>query len=313
MSCSHAVVLGLDFGGTKLAAGVVDLRHTQIVDAARVDTPSAAGASASVDAIIRLARALKSVTDITGIGVSFGGHVRNLNVSHSFHVSGWTGYPLGEQLRAEFGVKDVRLANDANAVALGEWHFGAGRGAHSLLYITVSTGIGGGVIADGRLIEGYHGIAGEIGHTRVESGGPRCTCGGQGCLEAFAAGPAIVRTALAALEAQPDVYSHMREYQPLTAKIVATQAEAGDLLAAGVIRGAARYLGGAIGTAVNLLDVERVVIGGGVSRAGPIWWDAVRESAHEVTMHWFHPLDIRRSELGEDEGIWGAVAQLVEG
>jgi glucokinase len=253
---------------------------------------------------------LKDADQITGIGVSFGGHVRHNKILRSLHVRGWSDFPLLEALRARFGDREVRIANDANAMAMGEWKFGAGRGANSLLYLTVSTGIGGGIILDGELVEGRSGLAGEIGHTKIVPDGPLCTCGGHGCLEAVAAGPAIVRHARALLAAQPTVSSLLRDHALLTAKTIADRAHQGDELATSILITAGQYLGSGIANALNLLDVERVVIGGGVSRSGPVWWDAVLQTIHANVLPWQEVADVRRSEFGVHEGIWGAAALL---
>ena len=195
MSAKRRLVLGLDLGGTKLAAGLVDLAATRLIDAAQTPTRRASGAAVTLVDMLDLVERLQAVDQITGVGVSFGGHVRDNQILRSLHVRGWSDFPLLEELRSRFAGCDVNIANDANAMAMGEWKFGAGRGASSLLYLTVSTGIGGGIILDGQLVEGHSGMAGEIGHTKVVPDGPLCTCGGHGCLEALAAGPAVVRHA----------------------------------------------------------------------------------------------------------------------
>jgi glucokinase len=310
LNARHTLVLGLDFGGTKLAAGVVDLMAPRLVDATQTPTRSVSSASDGLADMLDLVGRLQDVDKIVGVGVSFGGHVRDNQVLRSLHVGGWTDFPLLEVLRDRFGDREVRIANDANAMAMGEWKFGAGRGANSLLYLTVSTGIGGGIILDGQLVEGHSGMAGEIGHTKVLPDGPLCTCGGHGCLEALAAGPAVVRHAQALLADQPGVASLLRDNSHLSSKIIADCANQGDELAVSVLVTAGQYLGFGIANALNLLDVERVVIGGGVSRAGPVWWDTVLQTIYSNVLPWLGPVDVRRSEFGGHEGIWGAAALL---
>ncbi len=308
MVAQRRLALGLDFGGTKLAAGVVDLAARRMVEAVQVPTRHASSAAEGLADMLALVDRLRHLDGVTGVGVSFGGHVRGNRVLRSLHVPGWADYPLLEALQARFPACEVRIANDANTMAMGEWKFGAGQGASSLLYLTVSTGIGGGVILDGGLVEGHSGMAGEIGHTKVVPDGPLCPCGGHGCLEAVAAGPAIVRRAEALLAAQPGPASLLRAHGPLTSKIVADCAAQGDDVATAVLVEAGSYLGIGIANALTLLDVERVVIGGGVSRAGPLWWDAVLHAVQANLLPWSSPMDIRRSELGASEGIWGAAA-----
>jgi glucokinase len=307
------LVLGLDFGGTKLAAGIVDLVSARLIEAGLVGTRPKAGASGAAADMTELAKKLTDVDSIDDIGVSFGGHVRQGRILRSLHIEGWEEFRLGDHLASHFGPKEIRIANDANAVALGEWRFGAGRGANSMLYVTVSTGIGGGLILDGKLHEGAIGMAGEVGHMKVLPGGPLCTCGCYGCLEAVAAGPAIVKKALESGQTRPDIPGHLSKESDLTVKDIAGLAEQGDELAKHVLQEAGRYLGIGIANTINLLDVERVVIGGGVSRAGGVWWEAVTETARAEMMPQRTVVDIRPAELRKYGGVWGAAALFWDG
>ena len=195
MSQSARKALALDFGGTKLAAGVVSISTGELLAFGRVDTPGEKGAEAVFDAMISLAHRLDLIASIDGIGVSFGGHVHDGQILRSLQVSGWERFPLEKRLGMAFGISEIRIANDANAAALGEWRFGAGKGSESMLYVTVSTGIGGGLILGRALYPGWRGMAGEIGHMKVAPDGPRCTCGRRGCLKSVSSGPAIARRA----------------------------------------------------------------------------------------------------------------------
>ena len=303
-----AYCLGLDFGGTKLAAGIVDLDSEVLVASARGDTPVLGEAPAAFEAMMALAESLNGIERVEKIGVSFGGHVRRNLIQRSVHVGGWSAFPLVDKLREHIGQLPIQMANDANAVALGEWRFGAGIGTRSLLYVTVSTGIGGGIVVDGSVMEGASGMAGEIGHVAALPNGPQCACGKYGCVEAVASGPAIARHATTLLRENPLTQSKMRVMDELTAKNVSQHASVGDPFAIQALEQAASYLGVAIGNAVNLLDVERVIIGGGVSRSGEVWWSKLAEAAHETILVWNEQLAIKPSGLGENEGIWGAVA-----
>jgi glucokinase len=302
------LVLGLDFGGTKLAAGVVDLVSARLIDAGIVPTRTNAGASGAVADINSLASKLDGVDLIAGIGVSFGGHVHQGVIQRSLHIQGWEDFQLGEHITNHFGSIEMRIANDANVVALGEWRFGAGLGANSMIYITVSTGIGGGIILNGKLYHGSTGMVGEIGHMKVQPAGPTCACGRHGCLEAVAAGPAIVRNALEARRTHPEIRSQIPQRGELTVKDIVLLANKGDELAIQVLEQAGRDLGLGIANAINLLDPERVVIGGGVSRAGEVWWDAVTETAQTEMISQPNAVDIRLAELGQYGGVWGAAA-----
>ncbi|MBK9123650.1 MAG: ROK family protein [Chloroflexi bacterium] len=301
-------VLALDFGGTKLAAGVVNLKQSTLVHALRTDTPAEGGAESTFSAMTALARRLEQTEPIVGIGVSFGGHVLDGRILRSMHVAGWEDFPLAERLGSAFGVDVIRIANDANAVALGEWRFGAGKGCESLLYVTVSTGIGGGLVLNGDLFPGAHGMAGEIGHMQIVSNGPVCTCGRRGCLEALAAGPAIARRALELLTHPEYRSSSLCECEHLTSVDVASAADAGDPLAIAVLKEAAAHLGIGIANAINLLDVACVVVGGGVSRAGSHWWSTVQATVTAASLGKGEGVRLARSMLGINEGIWGGAA-----
>lgn len=305
------LVLCLDFGGTKLAAGIVDVQAMQILDVKQTFTRAEKGAETNYSDMIALAETLDCIDQIEAVGVTYGGYAREDKVLLSLHVPGWEDFPLKERLQAHYGVQRVHVVNDANAVALGELRFGAGRGCHSMLFVTVSTGIGGGIILNGKLHEGAEGISGEIGHVVVEPGGRLCDCGGRGCLEAMASGPAIATQTREYLDAHPEALTRLRDVPTLTAQIIAQMAEEGDPVAVAQMQKAARYLGIAIGNAVNLLDVQRVVVGGGVSRSGSVWWDEVRAMVKSIVLPWHSPVDVLPSALGTQEGIWGAAALLV--
>ncbi len=269
------------------------------------------GAEGAVAAMIDMARGLLSVEKVDHIGVCFGGPVVRNRIVRSLHIPGWQDFPIHERLRAHFGDIPIRVANDANAVALGEFKYGAGRGATAMLFLTVSTGVGGAVILNGSLWEGSHGFAGEIGHTRVVAeGGDLCTCGGHGCLETVSSGPSMVKRAWALLSNQPDMPSMLRSMSDFTARDLDQLAAGADSVAVQIVREGARYLGIAVANAINLLDLDCVVIGGGVSRSGDLWWDTLHAAVDEVRFPWLPPIDLKPSELGTNEGIWGAVALL---
>lgn len=306
MAVRRDLILSLDFGGTKLAAGIFDPAANRLLHAAQAETRAALGAETALADMLALAGQLPHISRAGQVGVSFGGHVRDNQILRSLHVAGWDGYPLAQHLRQCLGVDDVRIANDANAMALGEWRFGAGRDVSSLLFITVSTGIGGAVIVGGRLWAGAAGMAGEIGHMQLAADGPECTCGQRGCLEALAAGPAVVRRAAAlGLGLAADAAGGAGV---LTARAVAERAAVGDAAARQALVECAQYLGLGVANAVNLLDVERVVIGGGVSRAGALWWETVRATVQGRALPRGAAVAVVPSELGEYVSLWGAAA-----
>ncbi len=274
---SGPLCLALDFGGTKLAAGLVNWRTGAVLRQARCGTSNGRGAEGQIADMLALATELAlspaERSALQGVGVSFGGPVEEASgtVLHSHHVEGWDGLPLAMRLEQELGLRVV-VENDANAIALGEYRYGAGRGVRNLVYITVSTGIGGGVVLDGRLWRGSHGMAGEVGHMVVRPGGPVCTCGNRGCLEGLAAGPAIARRAREALGAGADGEHLLAlagdEPSAITAQLVFRAAACGDPASAAVVAGVAEDLGLAIAMLSSIVDPARVIIGGGVAKAG---------------------------------------------
>jgi glucokinase len=307
------LVLGLDFGGTKLAAGLVDLRHGATLSRRVLPTPVAGGATASLDAMLAMARALidGAPAPVVGVGVSFGGPVAadGRTVRLSMHVAGWENLPLADRVEGALGLP-AAVANDGDAAALAEFHFGAGRGVRHLLYLTVSTGIGGGIIIDGRLHRGERAWAGEAGHQTLKSDGPPCPCGRNGCLEALASGLSIAREARLRLRGPEGATSILAALPPdtLTAQHVAEAAAAGDVLARAVWNEAMGWLGIGIASAANLLNPGRVVLGGGLTRAGDLLFEPVR---HVVARRAMDPeLTVVPAELGDGVGILGGAALL---
>jgi glucokinase len=302
------MILGLDFGGTKLAAGVVSAAG-QLMASRRCATPAGA-APASLQAMQQLARELiAEAGPIERIGVSFGGPVAadGRTVRLSMHVAGWEHAPLAEWLESAFGVP-CALANDGDAAALAEHRFGAGRGVRHLLYLTLSTGIGGGVIIGEALHRGEHAWAGEVGHLVLQHDGPPCPCGRNGCLESLASGLSIAREARAAGAQGLHGPSMLDAHDPaaLTAALVAQAAAAGDPRADAVWSAAMRWIGIGIASAANLLNPGRVVLGGGLTRAGALLLTPVSAAARARALD--PALQIVPAALGDDVGILGAAA-----
>jgi glucokinase len=313
------LLLALDYGGTKHAAAVLRRGERTWAAQARVTCPPGADARWDQTAVLRMARELLSQARgrLVAVGVSFGGPVDAQRgvVRLSHHVPGWEDVPLAEKLAAEFGVP-VSVDNDANVAALGEWRFGAGQGAESLLYITVSTGVGGGWVLGGRIWSGADGMAGEIGHTIARPGGMLCACGKRGCVEAEACGPAIARKAVARLEVEPQAGRILRELvhgrlDAVTAELVGRAANQGDALALDALRDAASALGDGIAAAINLMNPERVALGGGVIKAGETWWTAVREAARKAVLPQAR-VEIVPAGMADDAPLWGAAALAEE-
>jgi len=223
------------------------------------------------------------------------------------NIPEWKDFPVAQKLSEHFGVP-AYLDNDANLGALGEWKFGAGRGHHHVLYLTISTGIGGGVIINDRLLHGYHGLAAELGHVIVLAGGPVCSCGFEGHLEALSAGPAIVRYVREQMEA--GVKSELRSDGELNAFDVAEAAKRGDALAKSAYARAGEYLGIGVASFLHTFDPSIVIFGGGVSQSGPLLFEPFETSmrAHVFNSHYLENLVITTAALGDDAGLLGALA-----
>jgi len=307
----------LDFGGTKHTAAVMVSGEHQWRAYRRVFSPPNPNADYDLATMRALARELLTGERPAAVGVSFGGPVDATSgtVRLSHHVPGWENVPLRQMLEAEFGAP-ASVDNDANVAALGEHRCGAGRGTGSLLYITVSTGVGGGWILNGQPWRGVEGMAGEIGHTVVDPHGPVCLCGKRGCVERLASGPYIAQRAREWLEAQPERGQLLREMaghspEAVTAQLVAQAATQGDKLAWEALEVAGWALGVAIGNAANLVNPQRFVLGGGVTKAGERFWETIRRVAHETALPEVH-FDVAPAILGDDAPLWGAVVLAEE-
>lgn len=293
-------VLALDFGGTKLSAALLELGQDapHWLARERVFSPPAGDARFDIETMIELGRKLLAGKQPFAVGVSFGGPVdyRSGVVHLSHHVPGWENTPLEALLEEAFGA-ETKVDNDANAAALGEWRFGAGRGYESLLYVTVSTGVGGGWVLNGRCWRGHEGMAGEIGHTVVDPNGPLCLCGKRGCVERLASGPYMAQ----------DFKLQSGAMDEITGQKVAELAAAGNQLAREILLRGASALGVGLGNAANLVNPHLFVLGGGVTKAGDLWWRTVRQAARQTALPEVH-FDIAPAALADDAPLWGAAA-----
>jgi glucokinase len=306
-------VLALDIGGTKLAAGVIATNGDLLAELAcpteALALPTEVLAPLFALAEQVLSQAGLSYPDLCGLGVSFGGPVdfpSGMTVT-CHHLPGWEGISLRDLVAEHTGLPVV-LDNDANAAALGETVFGAAKGCEQVLYVTVSTGIGAGLVLSGRIHRGANSMAGELGHTLVAPDGPECACGRRGCLEAVAAGPAIARAAREALAGDEPSSLRSLALDRLTAKDVAEAAPT-DPLAARILQHTGEYLGLALAAAINLVNPEIVVIGGGVSQAGDCLFIPLRDALllHTVPES-TRELRVVPAALGAQSALFGAAA-----
>lgn len=318
MSADRRLVLGLDFGGTKLAAGLVDATAGRVLAARRQPTETAS-AEQALATMLAMAHALLSeiAAPVEGVGINFGGPVdaRRGVVLRSNHVAGWDEFPLVERVGAALGLP-ARLENDANGQALAEARYGAGRGSAALVYLNIGTGIGAGVVLDGRLFTGAHGLAGELGHMTIRPGGPRCPCGRDGCLEALCAGPALARRArerLALLtSAERQAAALVRCAGSLAAvsgRQITALAGEGDPLALAIIDAVLADLALGLANIATVLDPDVIVLGGGAAAYGPRQLERLRALLRERS---FAPLAnvtrVAPAQLGANAGILGGAA-----
>lgn len=302
-----AVVLALDVGGTKLAAAVVD-DTGRILGRGRVPSPTGTDPEALYEALLACAAAaLRGAdvqpADLDGIGVAAAGPmVWPSGEVSPLNMPAWRGFALRKRLAEEFGVDRVLIHNDAIGLTVGEHWKGAGSGTSNLLGVTVSTGVGGGLILDGRLYHGYSGNSGHVGHVVVEPDGPSCACGGRGCLEAIASGPNTVRHALDdGWRPGPGVVAD--------GVALAAAAAAGDAVALRNVARAGRAVGTAIASCANLLDLEVAAIVGGFSQSGPPFWEPLRQAfAAHAGFPFAAACRVVQGQLGEAAGLLGAAA-----
>jgi glucokinase len=311
MTAARAPVLALDIGGTKLAAAVVtdDGRtHGFVAEPTRADQGPGAVLRRLWD-LGRAAIAGAGLGDVGGVGISCGGPLNATAgiLLNPLHLPGWHDIPIVALADDQFGVPAV-LGNDASAAALAEFRFGAGRGTSTMLYLTVSTGIGGGAVINGIPHRGAAGNGGEFGHILVKTDGRACLCGRFGCLEAYASGTSIAARTREAL-ARHDGSSTLGGLAVVRAEDVSAAAQAGDPLAREVWDETLVLLASAITDLVNAFEPELVVLGGGVTRAGSALLDPVRRAVLRDAMGPVAAVvRLERAELGDAVGVVGAAA-----
>jgi glucokinase len=316
---SMRLILALDFGGTKLAAATVKAGAREWLNHESRFSPTNGDALNDLEIMRSLIDSVLKGDKPDAIGVSFGGPVDATTglVRLSHHVPGWENVPLKQLLEEDYDAP-VSMDNDANVAAIGEHKFGAGEGYDSLFYITISTGIGGGWILNNQLWRGALGMAGEIGHIVVDPRGPLCLCGKRGCVERFASGPYMAQNVREMLEKEPptangkgrgDIVRYLigNDLNLLTGKVVSAAAAYGDEMAQEVLYRGAWALGVGIGNVANLMNPQRFILGGGVTKAGDNFWAVVRKVARETALPEVN-FEVVRALLGDDAPLWGAVA-----
>jgi len=306
-------IVGIDLGGTNIVSGCVAEDGSAVHGVRSVATGAEEGPDAVVGRIIVAAKESIAETrrevpgaDLIGAGIGAPGPLdtRSGMVLLTPNL-GWVNMPLRQRLKDGLGLRTA-LDNDANCAVLGEWWRGAARGTRIAVGLTVGTGIGGGIIIDGRLYHGASDIAGEVGHMTIDANGRRCKCGNYGCIEAYASGPNIALRAVEALEsgAESDLPSYVGgDLSRITAQTVYQAAHAGDELALEVVRDTAKFLGAAVASLINIFNPEAIVVVGGVTLAGESLFEPLRR---EVSRRAFKPaVQVCRIVPGELTGVAG--------
>ncbi|WP_413816073.1 ROK family glucokinase [Kitasatospora purpeofusca] len=305
--------IGVDIGGTKVVAGVVD-GEGKVLEKLRTDTPHKSKSAKVVeDVIVELVLELADRHDVHAVGVGAAGwvDVERSTVLFAPHLN-WRGEPLREALSSRLRFP-VIVENDANAAAWAEWRFGAGRGEEHMVMLTLGTGIGGAVVRDGYVDRGKYGLAGEFGHMQVVPGGHRCPCGNRGCWEQYSSGNALVRDARELVaEESPVVQALLARaggtVEGITGPLVTEAARAGDPTATELLYEVGTWLGVGIANLAAALDPGRFVIGGGVSEAGDLLLTPARDTFRRtLTGRGFRPeSSIVHAALGNEAGLVGA-------
>jgi glucokinase len=309
VNASAELAIGLDLGGTQIRAALVD-REGRVLQRRAVATAAAAGPGIVAD---QLADAAHAVTagipheHLAGVGISSPGPLDAANgrIIWAPTLAGFHDIPITELLANRLGLP-VRLENDGIAAALGEWRYGAGRGRQDLVYVTVSTGIGGGVVADGRVLRGRLGMAGHVGHMTIVRDGDVCSCGNRGCWEACASGTAFTRRARQ--RAKTEATRLGPDINEIDARAVFEAARGGDALARELVAEEADLLGTGLANLLHLYSPELVILGGGMANGFDMLHPGIAARVQASAMPSFRGVPIVRAELGDNSGLVGAAA-----
>jgi glucokinase len=305
------LTVGVDIGGTKIAAGLVD-EEGMLVEETRRETP-ATSPPEIVDAIADIVKELSGRHQIEAIGIGAAGFVDATRSTVLFAPNlAWRHEPLRQGVEARTSVPTV-VENDANAAAWAEFQFGGGRDVQDMVLLTVGTGLGGGLVLDGELFRGAFGVGGEVGHLRVVPNGHLCGCGNKGCWEQYASGSALVREARAfarsgSPQAAPLLERADGDAEKIQGPMVTEAARDGDVPARELLEDLGRWLGEGIASLAAVLDPAAVVVGGGVADAGDLLLEPARSAfARNLTARGHRPqLEIRLASMGNEAGIIGA-------
>jgi glucokinase len=318
---SAEVALGIDLGGTKILTAVAN-SNGELLSRDYTETSAEKGYKAVIESIVEsanraLVQAGMSASELAAIGIGAAG-LSNPETGVLFtspNLPGWRDVPLRDAIEEKLGKKTF-LTNDANAAALGELYFGAARGARNFIYVTISTGIGGGIIIDGKIYAGALGTAGEVGHMTIDSDGSLCNCGNRGCWETLASGTALAREAKHKIKegARTSILGYAGgDIDKVTAEVVHKAAEESDALAKELISRTGYYVGIGLANLINIFNPELIVIGGGLSNMADMLLNpAFKVAGERAFRQSFEAVRFARAELGGDSGVLGATAFALE-
>ncbi len=305
--------IGIDVGGTNVKIALVSDKG-KIIYSNSIPTRAEMGYEYTINSMKDAVKDLLKETklepkSIEGMGFGFPGQIdcQKGIVRLAPNIPGWVNVPIAEIMEKEFGIP-TRVDNDVRTATLGELNYGAGVGCQNLVCITVGTGIGSGLVINGKLVRGASNAAGELGHIKLNmEGGPLCGCGDRGCLEAYASGPSIVAMAEEYIRGGKSTKYRELANPDITSYIVAVAAKEGDPVARQIFRIIGEYIGMGLASVVNLLNPEKIIIGGGVADAGDILFDPIRETLQKRAMViQREAVEIVPAQLGNTAGVIGA-------
>ena len=306
---------GIDVGGTTCKIGFFET-NGKLIDKWEIKTNTENNGAAILSDIAqavdnKLAQEGISKDDVQGVGIGVPGPVKSNGVVNRCVNLGWGIVNVEEELGNLTGLK-VKAGNDANVAALGEMWQGAAKGCKDVIMVTLGTGVGGGIIVDGKVVAGFNGAGGEIGHITVNHDEiEACNCGQYGCLEQYTSATGIVRVAKRKLAKTNDETS-LRNFQELTAKFVFDEEKSGDAVALGLVDEVCGILGSTLSNIACVVDPEVVVIGGGVSKAGSILIESIQKHFVETSFHACRNTKFVSAGLGNDAGMYGCVQMLLD-
>lgn len=297
----HKPIIGVDIGGTNIKAALVTGRR--ISRHRRACTRAQLGVEKCMEQIKSAIEPLRKDAKAIGIGIAGIIDSKKGVVRYSPNLKEWNNIPLARILRNTFRLP-VYVLNDVNAICLGEWKYGAGRGHEDIFLFTMGTGVGGAAICEGKLLFGAHGFAGEFGHTTINLDGPKCICGNYGHLERYVGARYIVARARRKMKKRR---SSLTRQPALTPEMIARAAKQGDGVAIEVFREVGQYVGVGIANILALFDPDIIIISGGIARAGTVLFEPIRNTVSKIALGNEHRhYRIVPAELGDDAGILGA-------